>query len=118
MKGEKSLRVFISFLFVLIYLFFKECILKMSNLCTLIYLGTWKGMEIIKRVSIYYNNIIVYSRGSRDFRKIPYTPKTRLHDNMIKIKMYRYLYYCNVYLLLYKHTHIYKCRYNVIQASL
>lgn len=60
----------------------------MSNLCINIYLGTWKGMEITQRVSIHYNNIIVYCRGSRDFGKIPYTPKTRRHDNMIKIKMY------------------------------
>jgi len=78
----------------------------MSNLCIHIYLGTWKGIEIIKRVSIYYNNIIVYSRGSRDFRKIPYTPKTRRHDNMIKIKMYTYITVMYTSSCIHIHTYI------------
>jgi len=63
----------------------------MSNLCIHIYLGTWKEMEIIKRVSIYNNNILILLYTAEDrviSEKFRIHQKTRSHDNMIKIKIY------------------------------
>lgn len=82
----------------------------MLNLCIHIYLGTWKGMEIIKRVSIYYNIILILLYTAEDrvtSEKFSIdTPKTRRFDDMIKIKMYTYITIMYTSSCIHIHTYI------------